>query len=137
MTCQLSVLSQEITMPKIDSLLNELQSPDDPDHHLTIISDCVKYSVFTNVDTAEYFSRLYVQVAAGYNDSLEMARGENFLGMVAFSQGHNEVAIEHYLNAIPAFEKAEDLQMVGILRNNVAAAYGYRRKHEETIEQYR
>ena len=120
----------------IDSLLVELETPDDQEHHLTLISDMVKHSIFTNTDTAEYFTRLFIEVAEGYNDSLEMARGENFLGMVAYVQGHNEVAIMHYLKAIPQFEKAGDLQMVGILRNNVAAAYSYRKKHQETVEQY-
>ncbi|MGB1033167.1 MAG: tetratricopeptide repeat protein, partial [Flavobacteriales bacterium] len=103
---------------------------------MTLISDMVKHSLFTNTDTCEYFTRMFIDVAEGYGDSLEMSRGENFLGMVAYVRGHNEVAIKHYLKAIPQFEKAEDWQMVGILRNNVAAAYSYRKKHQETVEQY-
>ncbi len=121
---------------ELDSLLLKYQQEEDYDQQLTVLSDLVKVTLWNNPDTAAYFAQEFKRVAEANQDTLEMARGLNFEGMIYYFSGTYDKAIAKYLEAYPYFEDAGDVYMVGMMYNNIGAAYSNRFDPERTVEFY-
>lgn len=120
----------------LDSLILKYQQEEDYDRQLTVLSDLVKVTLWNNPDTAAYFAQEFKRVAEENQDTLEMARGLNFEGMIYYFSGTYDKAIAKYLEAYPYFEDAGDQYMVGMMYNNIGAAYSNRFNPERTVEYY-
>lgn len=79
----------------------------------------------------------YDSIAQSSGDTLRMGKGKNFLGMYSYLTGNHERAIEYYLAALPFFIAVRDTYYIGMMNNNIGAAYEYRKEPEQSISYYK
>ncbi len=79
----------------------------------------------------------YDSIARLSGDTLRMGKGKNFLGMYSYLTGDHEMAIEYYLAALPFFTAVRDTYYIGMMNNNIGAAYEYRKEPEQSISYYK
>ncbi|HOY13675.1 MAG TPA: histidine kinase dimerization/phosphoacceptor domain -containing protein, partial [Saprospiraceae bacterium] len=98
--------------------------------------EIIKTSLYSYVDTASIYAQAYLKLAQKNNDTLQIARSNNFNGMVAYVKGDINTALQFYLKAVKSFEVLDQKLFNGMTLNNIAACYQFRKNPEETILYY-
>ncbi|MEM7656324.1 MAG: histidine kinase dimerization/phosphoacceptor domain -containing protein [Bacteroidota bacterium] len=119
-----AVLNQEIRAIADDSL------------RLEQIKGRIQHHYLGEPEIAVAYATWYAKEAHKSQDSFLIARSENFLGIAIYGTGDVNEAIRHYLLAYRGFESVGDSLQMGIVLNNVGAAYEVRGKREETLRYY-
>lgn len=120
----------------LDSLRGLIRNAPDVDSRLTAISDVVKYTIYNQQDTALRYAEKFLEYAELQQIEEEVARGYNFLGLVAYVKGDHVLAMENYLKSLERYEDLGELQMQGVIQNNIAGLYLNRGDIENTILYY-
>lgn len=120
----------------LDSLRALIHNAPDPDSRLKLISDMVKYTIYNQQDTALHYAAKFLEYAESQDIEEEVARGYNLLGLVAYVKGDHVLAMENYLESLERYEDLGELQMQGVIQNNIAGLYLNRGDIENTILYY-
>lgn len=109
----------------------------DVNEQLLCIQELIRNSLNSDPKQAVVYASSYLEVAQEHNLMEDVGRGWNFLGMVYYTMGSTDKAVENYLKALPIFEQIGHQQMQGIVLNNIGAAHLYRNDFENTTKYYR
>ncbi|MBK8634117.1 MAG: tetratricopeptide repeat protein [Saprospiraceae bacterium] len=134
----LSVLPLKVNAQneKIDQLRASISATTYDSMKFKIYHDIIKNSLYTYADTAATYAHAYLNLAQKNADMLQIARGNNFNGMVAYVKGDINTALQFYLKAVKSFESLGETLFQGITLNNIAACYQFRNNPKETILYY-
>ncbi|MBC7864340.1 MAG: tetratricopeptide repeat protein, partial [Bacteroidia bacterium] len=83
------------------------------------------------------FSERAFEIAKAAGDKGEIAEAENLTGMNAGRLGNFNKAIEHYLNALPIFEKNGNKKMQGMVYTNIAGIYFDQLDYEQAVKYFK
>lgn len=118
----------------VDSLELKLKTEQILDDRLTIISDLIKNTIWSDIDLAKTYIDQYHQESKDGGVILEVARSYNFYGIWYRVQSDYQKSIENYLKALPIYEAEKDTNMTAMMYNNIAASHKHLKNFEETIE---
>lgn len=121
---------------ELDSLLGQYEIETNLERRLVLISDMIKNTVFVEGDTAWHFIEMYELEAQRQENTIELARAENFRGIFYAVKDDYEKAIQYYLKALDFYKVANDTMMIGMMYNNIGGAYGYREDLENERDFY-
>jgi two-component sensor histidine kinase len=123
LTTFLLVISCGLSAGVIDSLEAELSATTDADTRLLLISKMLENTIFEDSQAAhEYVDRFKVE-AEKSGIAVEVARGFNFEGMLAYIEGRHMDAIHSYSKSAEMYQQTDNKFMIGMMQNNIAALY--------------
>ncbi|NND95240.1 MAG: tetratricopeptide repeat protein [Flavobacteriales bacterium] len=120
----------------VDSLEKQLPLAKEYDSRLKILSECLRVSLYNDVDLAYSYVLRFEKEAKLSGDSSEIARSKNFFGMQAATAGDHHRAISEYEDALLWYEALHDTMMIGMMYNNIGAAYEFQADREKSIEYF-
>ncbi len=92
--------------------------------------------IFNTPDTSLYYTLRALERATKVKDSVMMAKSENYLGIIQYSQGYLLTALEHYQTSQYIYKAIGDKSGVGKASNNIAIVYTNLGEHEKAIKIY-
>lgn len=92
--------------------------------------------IFNTPDTSLYYTLRALERATKVKDSVMMAKSENYLGIIQYSQGYLLTALEHYQTSQHIYKAIGDKSGVGKASNNIAIVYTNLGEHEKAIKIY-
>lgn len=120
----------------LDSLEKEIPKRSTHDERLKLLSECLKNTLYNDIDLAYSYVLRFEKEALLSRDSSEIARSKNFFGLQAATAGDHYRAISEYEDALVWYESLGDTMMIGMMYNNIGAAYEFQADREKSIEYF-
>lgn len=121
----------------LDSLEQQLTITEESDPRMKILSECLKNSLYNDLDKAFDYVLRFEKEALASNDSVEIARSKNFFGMHASTAGDHFRAITEYEDAMDWYTALEDTFMMGMMLNNIGGAYEFQADRKNSIRYFK
>ncbi len=120
----------------VDSLERQLPLAKSHDDRMKVLSEGLKATLFNDIDLAYNYVLRFEKEAKLSGDSSEIARSKNFFGLQAATAGDHYRAISEYEDALVWYEALRDTMMIGMMHNNIGAAYEFQADREKSIEYF-
>ena len=120
----------------VDSLERQLPLAKSHDDRMKVLSEGLKATLFNDIDLAYNYVLRFEKEAELSGDSSEIARSKNFFGLQAATAGDHYRAISEYEDALVWYEALRDTMMIGMMHNNIGAAYEFQADREKSIEYF-
>lgn len=121
---------------RTDSLQRIPEALPNDTSRLPVLTELLRATVFNKPDSALVFAAQYRGIAERSGIALEIGKGHNFTGLCYSFKSVHDRALEHYLAALPHFERGGDPWYVGMAHNNIGSVHEKMRHTEKAREEY-
>ncbi len=123
-------------MQKVAGLKRILERDVSDSLYIKLNIDIADEFIFNTPDTSLHYTLRALERASKVKDSVMMAKSENYLGIIHYSQGHLLTALEHYQTSQHIYKAIGDKSGVGKASNNIAIVYTNLGEHDKAIKIY-
>ncbi|MFN6378126.1 MAG: SpoIIE family protein phosphatase [Flavobacteriales bacterium] len=123
-------------MQKVQGLKRILERDVSDSLYIKLNIDIADEFIFNTPDTSLHYTLRALERASKVKDSVMMAKSENYLGIIHYSQGHLLTALEHYQTSQHIYKSIGDKSGVGKASNNIAIVYTNLGEHDKAIKIY-
>lgn len=120
----------------VDSLEQVLPEKATHDERLKVLSECLRHTLYNDLDLAYSYVLRFEEEALLSQDSSEIARSKNFYGLHAATAGDHYRAISEYEDALVWYLALQDTMMIGMMHNNIGAAYEFQADRTKSLEYF-
>ncbi len=119
-----------------DSLLRVLGELPKDTSRLPVLTELLRVTVYNAPDSALLFASQYRALAEQSGIPLEIGKGHNYTGMCYTMRSEHELALKHYLLALPHFEQGGDPWYTAMAHNNVGSVHEKLHNKDKAREEY-
>ncbi len=123
-------------MAQVEGFKRILQRDVSDSLYIQLNIDIADEFIFNTPDTSEFYTRTALERAIAVKDSVMIAKSENYLGIIHYSQGNLLTALEHYQTSQRICKSIGDKSGIGKASNNIAIVYTNLGEHDKAIKIY-
>lgn len=121
---------------QLDSLLRVRDALPQDTSRLGVLTELLRATVFNDPDSALVFAAEYRSIAKESGIDLEIGKGHNYTGMCYTSRSEHDEALQHYLAAVPYFERGGDPWYEAMAHNNIGTIHEKMRRFDKASAEY-
>ncbi|MBK9274932.1 MAG: tetratricopeptide repeat protein [Flavobacteriales bacterium] len=121
---------------QLDSLLRIREGLPADTSRLPVLTELLRATVFNDPDSALVFAREYRALAGQSGIDLEIGKGHNYTGMCYTNRSDHDNALQHYLAALPHFERGGDPWYTAMAHNNIGTVHEKLHRLDKAAAEY-
>ena len=130
------IFFNQINLNGQDSTLLHLTTIASDSSKLDWLNDKVTAAVLSDPKSTYRLAAIFDSIAQLQGDDLSQARALNAYGMAHYANGSYGQAADYYLKALEIIEPTDNKKYLGLVYNNLATTYRFRKENSKSIQYY-